>query len=149
MCCSLDNCQFSSVNQLCLTLGNPMDWSMPGFPVHCQLPEFTQTHLHWVSDAIQPSHPLSSLSPHAFNLSQHQGFFKWVSSSYQVAKISECQLQHQSKTVWIISTAAHRSREMLLAWDRQSKVDEGSFSCALKLNAEDSIRQKRGCRCFK
>ena len=59
---------------------------MPGFPVHHQLPEFTQTHVHWVDDAIQPSHPLSSPSPPAFNLSQHQGLFKWVSSSHQAAK---------------------------------------------------------------
>ena len=64
-----------------------MDCSMPGLLVHHQLPEFTQTHAHWVSDAIQPSHPLSSPSPLAFNLSQHQGIFKWVSSSHQVAKL--------------------------------------------------------------
>ena len=79
--------QFSSVVQSCLTLCNPMDCSMPGLPVHHQLPEFTQTHVHWVGDAIQPSHPLSSPSPPAFNLSQHQGLFKWVSSSLQVAKV--------------------------------------------------------------
>ena len=66
--------QFSSVAKSCLTLCDPMDCSMPGIPVHHQLPEFTQTHVHWVSDAIQPSHPLSS--PSAFNLSQHQGLFK-------------------------------------------------------------------------
>ena len=78
----------SSVTQLCLTLCNPMDCSTPGLPVHGQLPEFTQTHVHWVSDSFQPSHPpLSSSSP-AFNLSQHQGLFKWVSSSHQVAKVS-------------------------------------------------------------
>ena len=64
-----------------------MDCSMTGLPVHHQLPEFTQTHVHWVSDAIQPSHPLSSPSPPAFNLSQQQGLFKWVSSSHQVAKV--------------------------------------------------------------
>ena len=63
-----------------------MDCSAPGFPVHHQLPEFTQTHVHWVGDAIQPSHPLSSPSPPAFNLSQHQGLLQWVSSSHQVAK---------------------------------------------------------------
>ena len=68
--------QFSSVPQSCLTLCNPMDCSTPGFPVHPQLPELTQTHVHRVSDAIQPSHPLSSPSPPAFNLSQHQGLFK-------------------------------------------------------------------------
>ena len=74
------------VAKLCLTLCNPMDCSLPGFPVHHQLPEFTQTHLHWVSDAIQPSHPLSSPSPPTFNPSQHQGLFKWVSSSHLGAK---------------------------------------------------------------
>ena len=68
----------------------------PPLPVHYQLPEFTQTHVHWVSDAIQSSHPLSSPSPPAFSLSQHQGLFKWVSSSHQVAKVLEFQLQHQS-----------------------------------------------------
>ena len=77
--------QFSSVTQLCLTFCNPMDCSTPGFPVHRQLPELAQTHVHWVGDAIQPSHPLSSPSS-AFNLSQHQGFFQWVSSSHQVAR---------------------------------------------------------------
>ena len=69
-------CQFSSVAQSCPTLHNPMDCSMPGFPIHHQLPELAQTHVHRVGDAIQPSHPLSSLSPPAFNLSQHQGLFQ-------------------------------------------------------------------------
>ena len=68
----------------------------PGLPVHHQLPEFTQTHVHWVGDAIQPSHPLLSPSPPALNLSQHQGLFKWASFSQQVAKLLEFQLQHQS-----------------------------------------------------
>ena len=73
-----------------------MDCSTPGFPVfHC-LPEFAQTHVHWVGDAIQPSHPLSPLSPPALNLSQHQSVFHWVSSSHQVAKVMELKLQHQS-----------------------------------------------------
>ena len=79
--------QFSSVAQSCLTLCDPMDSSTPGFPVHHQLLEFTQTYAHRVSDAIQPSHPLSSPSPPVFNLSQHQGLFQWVSSSHQVAKV--------------------------------------------------------------
>ena len=70
--------------------------SSPGLPDHHHLPEFTQTQIHWVSDAIQPSHPLSSLSPPALDLSQHQGLFKWVSSPHQVAKVLEFQLQHQS-----------------------------------------------------
>ena len=76
---------FSSVAQLCLTLCNPMNRSMPDLPVHHQLPEFTQTYVYGVNDAIQPSHPLLSPSPLTFNLSRHQGVFKWVSSSYQVA----------------------------------------------------------------
>ena len=79
--------QFSSVAQLCLTLFDPMDCNMPGFSVHHQLPELAQTHPHWLSDAIQPSHPLSSPSPPALNLSQHQGLLKWVSFSHQVAKV--------------------------------------------------------------
>ena len=90
--------QFSSVQLLsCVWLFvTPMDCSMPGFPFHHQLPELTQTHVHWVGDAIQPSHPLSSPSSPAFNLSQHQGLFKWVNSSHQVAKGLKFQLQHQS-----------------------------------------------------
>ena len=88
--------QFSSVAQLCPTLCHPMNSSTPGLPVHHQLPEFTQIHVHWVSDAIQPSHPRLSPSPPAFNISQHRGLFKWVSSSHQVAKALELQLQHQS-----------------------------------------------------
>ena len=87
---------FSSVAQSCPTLCDPMNCSMPSLPVYHQLSEFTQTHVHWVSDAIQPSHPLSSPSPPTFNHSQHQGLFQWVSSSHQVAKVLEFQLQHQS-----------------------------------------------------
>ena len=79
--------QFSSVNQLCLTLCDPMDCSMPGLPVHHQLPEFTQTHVHRLSDPIQSSHPLSSPSPPAFSLSQYQGLFQWVSSLHQLVKL--------------------------------------------------------------
>ena len=71
-----------------------MDYSTPGFPVHHQLLKLAQTHIHWVGDAIQPSHPLLSPSPPALNHSQHQGLFKWVSSSHQVAKVLEFQLQH-------------------------------------------------------
>ena len=88
--------QFSSVAQLCLTLCDPMKRSTPGLPVYHQLPEFTQTHVHWVGDDIQPSHPLSSPSPPAPNPSQHQGLFQWVKSSHEVAKVLEFQLQHQS-----------------------------------------------------
>ena len=87
--------QFSSVAQSCPTLCDPMNRSMPGLPVHHQLPEFTQTHVHRVGDAIQPSHPLSSPSPPAPNPSQHQGLFQWVNSLHEVAKVLEFQLQHQ------------------------------------------------------
>ena len=85
-----------SVAQLWLNLCDPTDCSTAGLPVHHQLPEFTQTCIHWVSDAIQPSHSLLSPSPPAFNLSQHRSLFQWVSSSHQVAKELELQLQHQS-----------------------------------------------------
>ena len=88
--------QFSSVTQLCPTLCDPMNRSMPGLPVHHQLLESTQTHVHRVGDAIQPSHLLSSPSLPAPNPSQHQGLFQWVSSSHEVAKVLEFQLQHQS-----------------------------------------------------
>ena len=84
--------QFSSVAQLCLTLCDPKNRSTPGPPVYHQLPEFTQTHVHRVSDAIQPSHPLSSPSPPAPNPSQHQSLFQWVNSSHEVAKVLEFQL---------------------------------------------------------
>ena len=79
---SLDSVPFSSVTQSCLTLCDPMDCRTPGFPVHHHLPELPQTHVHWVGDTIQPSHPLSSPSPSAFTLSQHQGVFQRVSSSH-------------------------------------------------------------------
>ena len=84
------------VTQSCPTLCNPMNRSMPGLPAHHQHPEFTQIHIHRVSDAIQPSHPLSSPSPPAPNPSQHQSLFQWVSSSHEVAKVLEFQLQHHS-----------------------------------------------------
>ena len=84
--------QFSSIAQSCLTLCDPMDCSTTGFLVHLQLQELTQTHVHRVGDAIQPSHPLSSPSPPAFNFSQHQGLCQGVSSSHQVAKVLEFHL---------------------------------------------------------
>ena len=88
--------QFSSVSQSCSTLCDPMNRSTPGLPVHHQLPEFTQTHVHQVSDAIHPSHPLSSPSPPAPNPSQHQSLFQWVNTSHEVAKVLEFQLWHHS-----------------------------------------------------
>ena len=98
--------QFSSVQfipQLCPTLCNPMDYSTPGFPVHHQLPEIIQTQDHWVSDVIQPSHPLSSPFPSTFNLSQHWGLFKLISSMHQEAKVLEFQYQHESFQ-WVVRT---------------------------------------------
>ena len=88
--------QLSSVAQSCLTLCDPVNCNTPGLPVQHQLPEFTQTHIHLVSDAIQPSHPLSSPSPPAHNPCQHQSLFPWLDSSHKVAKVLEFQLQHQS-----------------------------------------------------
>ena len=119
--------QFSSVAQSCPTLCDPMNHSTPDLPVHHQLPESTQTHVHWVGNAIQPSHALSSPSLPVFNLSQHQGLFKWVSCLHKVAKVLEFQIQHQSLTwllkkkkallksfgeLWAFQGMSHR----LLAW---------------------------------
>ena len=88
--------QFSSVTQSCPTLCDLMNCSTPGLPVHHQLPEVTKTHVHRVSDAIQPSHPLSSPSPPAPNPSQQQSLFQLVNSSHEVAKVLECQFRHHS-----------------------------------------------------
>ena len=96
LCLSNPSVQFSSVAQSCPTLCDPMNCSTPGLPVYHQLREFTQTHVHRVGDAIQPSHPLSSPSPPAPNPSQHQSLFQWVNSLHEVAKVLEFQSQHQS-----------------------------------------------------
>ena len=88
--------RLSSVAQLRPTICNLMNHSTPGLPIHHQLPEFTQTHVHWLSDAIQPSHPLSSPSPPAHNPSQHQSLFQWVSFSHVVAKVLDFQFQNHS-----------------------------------------------------
>ena len=127
-CHSLSFDTFSSVAQSCLTVWDPMDCSTPGFPVHHQLPELTQTHTHWVSDPIQPSHPLSSPSSPAFNLSQHQGLFQWVSSSHQVAKVLAFQHQHQSFQ-WIFRT------DFLQDWLARSP-------CSLRNSQESSPKPK-------
>ena len=92
----MQSVQFSSVAQSCPTLCDPMNRSTPGLPIHHQLPEFTQTHVHCVGEAIQSSHSLLSPSPPAFSLSQHQGLFQWACSSHQVAKVLEIQIQHQT-----------------------------------------------------
>ena len=91
---SFRSVQFSPVTQSCLTPGNPMDGRTPGLPVHHQLPEFTQTHVHWVSGAIQPSHPLSSLSPPGFNLSQHRVFYIFRCAYVGYINIYKCLLMN-------------------------------------------------------
>ena len=102
------NVLFSSVQLLShVRPCNPMNCSTPGLPVFHYLLAPTQTHVHWVSDAIQPSHPLSSPSPPSLNLSQHQGVLKWVSSLHQVAKVLEFQLQHQPFQ-WILRLISFR-----------------------------------------
>ena len=103
---SFSSVQFSLVAQSCLTC-DPKDCSTPGFPVYHQLPELAQTHVHWVGDAIQPSHPLSSPSLPAFNPSEHQGLFQGVSSSYQAAQVLGFQLHHQSFQ-WIFRLISFR-----------------------------------------
>ena len=114
--------QSSSVSQSCLTLCDAMDCSTPGFPVHHQLLELTQTHTHQVGDAIKLSHPLSSPSPPTFNLSQHQGLFQGVSSSHQVAKVLELQLQHQSFQVPLSMTFSRQEY-----WTRCHFLLQGIF----------------------
>ena len=89
-------CCCCSVTKSCLTLCDPVDHSIPDFPVLHYFPELTQAHVHWVGDAIQPSHPLSSPSPPALNISQHQALFQWVGFSHQVGKVLELQLWEQS-----------------------------------------------------
>ena len=106
--------QFSSVAQLHPTFCDPMDCSTPGVPVHHQLLEYTQIHVHWVCDAIQPSHPLSSPFPPIFNISQHQGLFRWVSSWHQLAKVLEFHLQHHSFQ-WIFRIYLHSSPTLFRA----------------------------------
>ena len=103
MCVRLFSVQFSSATQLCPILCDPIDCSKPCFPVHHQLLELAQTHVHRVGGTIHQSHPLLSPSPPAFNFSQHQGLFKWISSSHQVATVLEFQLQHPSFQ-WIFRT---------------------------------------------
>ena len=127
-CCCL-------VAQWCPGLCNPMDCSMPGFPALHHLPEFAQTHLHWVGDAIQPSCPLASPSSPAFNLSQHQGLFQWVGSSHQMAKVLEHQLQHQSfqclfrlisfRTDWFVLLAVQGTLKSLQYHSSKASILQG------------------------
>ena len=125
-----------SVAKSCLTLCDPMDCSMPGSSVLHYLPEFAQIHVHWVSDANYPSHPLLIPSPFAFSLSQNQGPFQWVSSSHQVAKILEVQLQHQSLQ-WIFKT--HFLKDWLV-WSPCTSRDSQDSSPTLQFkNINSSV----------
>ena len=121
----IQSVQFSLVSQSCPTLCNPMDCSTPGFPVHHQLPESTQTHVHQVGDAIQPSHPLSSPSPPAFNLSQHQGLFKWVrkywSFSFSISPFNEYSGLISFRMDWLDVLAVQGTLKSLLQ-HRSSKA---------------------------
>ena len=105
-----DTICYCSVNKLCLTLWDPMDCSTPGFPVLPYLLEFAQSHVHWVGDAIQPSHPLSPPSPPAFNLSWHHGLFPWVRTLHQVTEY----LKVSTKILLVLSIKLHNTK--LIYW---------------------------------
>ena len=156
---SFGSVQFSSVTQLCLTLWDPMNCSMPGLPVHHQLLEFTQTHVRWVGDAIQPSHPLSSPSPPALSLSQHQGIFQCVCSSYSLAKVLELQhhwssfaniFSHSVDCLFILSVVSFAVQKLL------SLIRSHLFIFAfISITLEDgpqkycyNVCQKLFCLCF-
>ena len=127
------NQSINSATHSCPTLCEPMNCSTPGLPLHYQLPESTQIYVHWVGHAIQPSHPLSSPSPLAFILSKHQGLVKWVSSSHQVAKLLEFQLQHQSFQ-WTPRTDLHR-----MDWSPCSPRDSQVSSPTRQLKSINSL----------
>ena len=132
---NLGKTEFSSVAQACPTLCNPMNQSTQGLPVHHQLLEFTQTHVFWVGDAIQLSHPLSSPSPPALNLSEHQGLFQWVSSSHQVAKVLEFQLGSFS-----ISPSSEHSRLIFFRMDWLDLLAvQGTLKSLLQHSSKASI----------
>ena len=126
---------YCSVTKLCPILCNPMNCSTLGFPVFQYMHRFAQTHVHWVSDAIQPSHPLSPPSPLAFNLSQNQVLFQWVRSSHQVAKVLEFQLQHQSFQ-WIFTTDFLQD---WLVWSLCSSRNSQEFSLAPQFKSINSL----------
>ena len=128
--------------ELCPTLCDPMNWSMPGFPVLHHLLKFVKTHVHCVDDALQPhpqSHPLLSPSPPDFNLSQHQGLFQWVSFSHQMAKVLELQLQHQS--FWKV-VAEQRST---FEWIQSEATDEAGSLRAFVNKVLLKYKGDRGC----
>ena len=124
-----------SVAQSCPTFCDPMDCSMIGFPLLHYLLEFAQIHVHWVGDAIQPSHPLLSPSPPAFSISQDQGFFQWLGSSHQVAKVFEFQPQHQSSQ-WIFRVDLLK---YWLAWSPCTPRDSQESSPAPEFKSINSL----------
>jgi len=117
--------RFSSVTQSCRTVCDPMNRSMPGLPVHHQLPEFTQTHVHRVSDATQLSHPLSSPSPPALNLSQHQGLFKWVNIIQSQKHVKRATVTHLERRGSVFMHKSETQVSNLLNWH---KTREGEHS---------------------
>ena len=150
-----------SVTQSYPTLCDPMDCSMPGYPVLHHLPEFAPTHIHWVNDAIQPFHPLLPPSPPVLNLSQHQGIFQWVSSSHQVVKVLELQLQLNEcsglssfRIDWFNLLlvqgnkfpqnikASNNIYDLIVSEDQKSRTDSGW--CLLRVSYEVPIRLLSG-----
>ena len=119
--------------QSCPTLCNPMDCNMPCFSVYHQLLQLAQTHVHWVGDAIQPSHSLLSPSPPALSISQHQGLFQWVSSSHQVARVLEFQLQQAEPQINIPNSAPHAKK-------KKKNGKQGNSRCAVNEGNKDFIK---------
>ena len=134
--------QFSSVSQSCLTLCDPTDCSLPGFPVHHQLLELTQTRVHWICDAIQPSHPLSFSSPPTFNLSPHQPLFQWVSSLHQLVKVLEFQLQHHQSFHWIFRTDCAARLDGKEKHPREAELSRSASSQSQEAQSPTSSHEK-------
>ena len=140
---SLHICCHCSVTQSCPTRCNPVDCSMTGFPVLHHLLEFAQTHVHWINDAIQSFHPLSSPPPSALNLSQHQGLLQWVGSSHQVAKV--LQLQHQSFQ-WILISNPERWCCESAALNMSANLENSAVATGLEKVSFHSNPKERQCK---
>ena len=150
-------CQFIPVKLLSCVWLFVTPW-MPGFSVHHQLPEFTQTHVHWVGDAIQPSHPLSSPSPPAFNLSQYQGLFKWVSSSHQMAKVLE--FQHQAFQwifplnmnewfpLWWTGWISFQSKGLSRVFQHHSLKESILWQVTCHISSNSMVIREKNCKIF-
>ena len=133
--------QFSSVTQSCPPLCDLVDCSTPGLPVHHQLLEFTQTHVHWVGDTIQPSHPLSSPSPPTFNLSQHQGLFQWVNYPHTLGFDKICFLK---SSFILLVTHPFQWRALLCAehWSRLWGCSHGTKTPFTQIDLNIIIQHK-------